>query len=459
MEPPLAETKALETPVMNPAPSPAPDPEVGSLWAQAVNQSVGGETLPADREAALTPTGEQAAFQALNTDWTAETAPVRAETHSQTPDWPEQEKASAPGASDTVLPQTSGVMTRRGEGSQTQTEPIQEASLQGAVPLDPAGRETLEGQSRIEASVQPDGLTQARADGLTQARADGLTQAQADGLAQARADGLAQAQADGLTQAQADGLAQAQADGLTQARMGASLPNRQDPDARQKDPEGGGSFKQALAEGLQATSEAGLNATASDTTEARGADPQGLLLQLLNQPSRQVYPGQEIQGGDPNAFAREMPLMVLQSVRSFEGAEGAKEVVIQLAPAELGHLTVRLVSQDGLLAIRILAHSPMTQRVLETGLAGLKQALDQQGIRYERIEVELDGYQMGHHQSGEEQASAWTQRQNPGAYDRRQLQGSDLYESAEDRMSLKEAVPGETGGAEAAYEGQVNYVV
>jgi flagellar hook-length control protein FliK len=104
----------------------------------------------------------------------------------------------------------------------------------------------------------------------------------------------------------------------------------------------------------------------------------------------------------------------------------------------------------------------MTQRTLENGVASLRQALDEQGIRYERIEVELDGRQMGHHQSGQEQASAWANRQNQDAYAQQRFQGSGPYEAMENRMSFTEETPGESPDYQETGEphpGQINYVV
>jgi flagellar hook-length control protein FliK len=427
MDPPFF--MKAETTAMNPAPEAVAVAE--SLSEQDL--LLWGEIQPADPDVSLTAAPERAAFQVLYADPAAETAPTGETMRPQIPDGPEQNRASVPAAADETAPQAPETMARQGAGDQTEADPIliadppesaipiREASLQGAVLRESPRQEIPAAQLRTEtASIQS-----------------------------------------------------AQPDVLIQAAPDVSLSNQQDPDARQEDPEGEGAFKQAMAEGLPAKPESALfpevkdpskslNSAVSDTNDAQVSHHPGLLLQLLNQPARQVFSGQNVDGRDPNAFAKEMPSVVLQSVQSFEGADGAKEVVIQLAPAELGHLTVRLVSQDGLLAIRILAHSPMTQRVLENGIAGLKQALDQQGIRYERIEVELDGYQMGHHQSGEEQASAWANRQNSGSYDQKRFRGSDLYETAEDRMSLTGEIPGETGGAreaEAAYGGQINYVV
>jgi flagellar hook-length control protein FliK len=195
-----------------------------------------------------------------------------------------------------------------------------------------------------------------------------------------------------------------------------------------------------------------------DGMEQDSPDAQGSLLQMLSQPEQRFFASQTANGGSPGVFASELPEIVLQSFQSFENAEGAHEVVIQLAPESLGRLTVRLASQDGILAIQILAHSPMTQRALESGVAGLRQALDQQGIRYQRIEVELDGYQMGHHQSGEEQASAWANRQNQGTYDQRRFQGAGLYGAAEDRMAAPEAALEGSEGTPGD-SGQINYVV
>jgi flagellar hook-length control protein FliK len=202
----------------------------------------------------------------------------------------------------------------------------------------------------------------------------------------------------------------------------------------------------------------------SQASQTSQTSQQSALLQMLSQPGQRFFVSSPVNGSSPGAFAMDMPEVVLQSFRSFENAGGAREMVIQLTPESLGQLTVKLVSQDGLLAIRILAQSPMTQRVLESGIAGLKQALDQQGIRYQRIEVELDGRQMGHHQSGEEQASAWANKQNQWAYDQQRFQGSRFYDAAEDRMALTGEIPGEVPGAvsdesEEVYSGQINYVV
>ncbi|QGG48173.1 flagellar hook-length control protein FliK [Heliorestis convoluta] len=66
---------------------------------------------------------------------------------------------------------------------------------------------------------------------------------------------------------------------------------------------------------------------------------------------------------------------------------GAQELKIQLKPDFLGPLKMRLIMEDGLVSIRIAAENPHIRQMIESNLSHLKQSLEEQGVKFDRIEV------------------------------------------------------------------------
>ncbi len=124
---------------------------------------------------------------------------------------------------------------------------------------------------------------------------------------------------------------------------------------------------------------------------------------------------------DAKRMTKDLPEIVISKFKTMTKADGAKELVVQLEPKELGKLVVKLTSIEGTVSVKILAHAPVTRELLETGLGSLRQSFAEQGIRFDRMDVELGGEQLNQsfyeHQQHEQepwQHSKWLGKS--GAY-------------------------------------------
>ena len=70
-------------------------------------------------------------------------------------------------------------------------------------------------------------------------------------------------------------------------------------------------------------------------------------------------------------------------------ADGTSRIQLQLEPQELGKLTLRLVSQNGQVSLKIFAQSSMTKELVEQNILNLKQNFENQGIKCAEIEVSI----------------------------------------------------------------------
>jgi flagellar hook-length control protein FliK len=88
----------------------------------------------------------------------------------------------------------------------------------------------------------------------------------------------------------------------------------------------------------------------------------------------------------PHELARELGTRLQMAVR-----EGGRELVVTLRPAELGHLTIRVTVQDGVLQAQILADRPEAARMLQQSLGHLGSALGDLGYSLENLDVAYGG--------------------------------------------------------------------
>jgi len=90
----------------------------------------------------------------------------------------------------------------------------------------------------------------------------------------------------------------------------------------------------------------------------------------------------------PNAELIEHAAEVLQQIR-FSLSRGAKEISVQLAPQDLGRLSIKLRVDDGRLSAVVRAENAQTLELLERQAPELRAILAQQGFDAENIELEL----------------------------------------------------------------------
>lgn len=70
---------------------------------------------------------------------------------------------------------------------------------------------------------------------------------------------------------------------------------------------------------------------------------------------------------------------------------GANELSVQLKPEFLGKVNLRLTIEDGLVSAKFIAENPQVKQMLESNLAQLKQSLEEQGLKFNRLEVGVGG--------------------------------------------------------------------
>jgi flagellar hook-length control protein FliK len=89
----------------------------------------------------------------------------------------------------------------------------------------------------------------------------------------------------------------------------------------------------------------------------------------------------------PHELARELGTRLQMAVR-----EGGRELVVTLRPPELGHLTIRVTMQDGVLQAQILADRPEAARMLQQSLGHLGSTLGDLGYSLENLDVAYGGH-------------------------------------------------------------------
>lgn len=106
-------------------------------------------------------------------------------------------------------------------------------------------------------------------------------------------------------------------------------------------------------------------------------------------------------------LAKELPEIVISKLKAFENKDGSQDVLIHLEPKELGKLVVKLTSVENTVSVKITAHYPLTRDLLENGLNSLRQSLLEQGISFDRLDVELGGQQLNQSQYQHREQQTW----------------------------------------------------
>ena len=112
--------------------------------------------------------------------------------------------------------------------------------------------------------------------------------------------------------------------------------------------------------------------------------------------------------GTPFMAEQEILDQVVQrlSLRSFQGGQ---RLTMDLQPAELGQVHLELIQEQDRIQVRLLAQSSEVQGVLERSLPQLQEALQQQGLRLDSIQIGIDQRQASAH--GQQQFQQQFQQQ------------------------------------------------
>jgi flagellar hook-length control protein FliK len=85
-------------------------------------------------------------------------------------------------------------------------------------------------------------------------------------------------------------------------------------------------------------------------------------------------------------FLRQFQSLMQRSIFT-QTADGINTLSIKLFPAHLGRLDIQIMQIDGVITARILSGSAQTRELIEMQIAQLRNALNQQQLQVERIEV------------------------------------------------------------------------
>ncbi|MDD2421125.1 MAG: flagellar hook-length control protein FliK [Heliobacteriaceae bacterium] len=111
---------------------------------------------------------------------------------------------------------------------------------------------------------------------------------------------------------------------------------------------------------------------------------------------------------------QEIIRQIVAKVAVFKGP-GMNGLTLQLKPEFLGQLHLQVITEDGLVSARFLAENPQVKQLLEGNLTQLKQSLEEQGLRFDRLEVGVGGHGAGFQQGGSQLGFWFGQHQN-GSY-------------------------------------------
>lgn len=122
----------------------------------------------------------------------------------------------------------------------------------------------------------------------------------------------------------------------------------------------------------------------------------GLAKDHVNQDSVKT-PEETVHRLPAEKLAVELPGIIETKLTS--GAPGHnRTLVIHLEPKELGKLMVKLSNRDGVVTVRIVTDNSETKAIVQNSLTDLRLSFAENGIKYGRLEVELDGQSLQQHQ-------------------------------------------------------------
>jgi flagellar hook-length control protein FliK len=120
--------------------------------------------------------------------------------------------------------------------------------------------------------------------------------------------------------------------------------------------------------------------------------------------------------------------------------EGGRELVVNMRPAELGHLTVRVTMVDGVLTAQIAADRPEAAKLLQQSLPQLGAVLQDLGYSVDGLDVSYAG-QQGH--PGHDASDAANERSAAGG-----TGGADGEAAATGDPGAVAAAPSSSGAAD-----------
>lgn len=113
-------------------------------------------------------------------------------------------------------------------------------------------------------------------------------------------------------------------------------------------------------------------------------------------------------------------------------SQNATSLEMQLYPEHLGKIQINVVSKDGIMTARIVAENEAAKQAIENGLTNLKEAMEQQDLKVDAIEVMVSttGFERG----SEQQDST---AENQTSKSRRKLSLSELEEESSEEEAVE----------------------
>jgi len=112
----------------------------------------------------------------------------------------------------------------------------------------------------------------------------------------------------------------------------------------------------------------------------------------LREPAAQAVSTKDVPVQRPNQAA--VMQQIVQRAQLIRLPEHS-EMRIQLKPAHLGELTLKIIAENGLITAKFYAESYQVKEIIESSLPQLKQSLAQQGLKTDQIDVFLGGRGFG----------------------------------------------------------------
>jgi flagellar hook-length control protein FliK len=104
-------------------------------------------------------------------------------------------------------------------------------------------------------------------------------------------------------------------------------------------------------------------------------------------------PGNEMhRGSSPtkltvSEFAPEVSEWISRYMKRTDGKSGSTEAKFSLYPEHLGHIEIKINSQQGQISAEILTDTPIAKEVLEGQLQHLRTALQQSGLHVQKLDI------------------------------------------------------------------------
>lgn len=102
-----------------------------------------------------------------------------------------------------------------------------------------------------------------------------------------------------------------------------------------------------------------------------------------------------------------LPEALISTVKTDLKKDGSKELFVRLEPKELGKVVVKLTSREGVVSVKMFAENREAGSLLENSINNLRQSLQETGIRYGRMDVEVGG-EFINQQQNQQQHSGWS---------------------------------------------------